>query len=357
MKIRALTLFIDPEVVKFDLKQLASTIGDLVDDAQRNFGIEIWTKRLALTPQPIKRMTELAENLEIEIPDVIDYISIPIILRSVDDMTRIFEVLSKCKRIFTSICGSEDQLIAFQKLLEIILNKQNPECFIKVSFSIKNHILTPYFPAASAPNGKIGFSGALLYVSDLMNALNNKAPLAQEIENCFNMAMRILDYLAKKLNVENFGVDLSISPWMDDSVAKLLEMISGEEFNKPSTFYAVMKLNDEIKYVSSKCNNCIGFNEIMLPYAEDSRLMELGGKGKLTAYDLLLLSSVCVAGLDVVVLPKMDRKVLRNFLLDAYAILSSKGKPSGIRVILTDKDPGEIAELGFLGSAPVMKLK
>ncbi|MCS7385233.1 MAG: DUF711 family protein [archaeon GB-1867-005] len=357
MKIRALTFHVDPELLKGDLSRFSPTLSDLINDVYGKFGIEIWTKRLALAPQPAGRVAMIAEKLERGLSDEIDYIAIPIVNANEDDIPKILEVLSMHRRIFISLSGNEVQLRVFQKLLELILNRLSPEHFVKVSFSIKSHILTPYFPAASAVKGRIGVSAALLYVGNLVSALRNNGSLTAEIKACYNAAMCILNFISNKLSIDNFGIDLSISPWMDDSVARLIEMVSGEDFYEPATYHAIFKLNERIREIVNEGFKCIGFNEVMLPYAEDSRLMELGKEGKLTAYNLLSLSAVCVAGFDMAVLPKMSSKILRNFLLDIYALLKSKGKPSGIRVVLTENEPGEMADLGFLGRAPVMKLK
>lgn len=356
MKIRALTVLIDLNALKEDLDSFTSKLVENVDEASRKLGVEIWTIRLAVTPQPINRLNEVCKFLDENVCEKVNYINIPLKASHDNDPNIVFKVLSSYKRIFTCLNGGLNELDLFRKLLRITLDSSNYEIFVKFSFSPKSHVTTPYFPSATAIKGEIGISAALLYVDDLIKTVESNGNLKGRINECYQNTIKILNYISKEMKIENFGVDLSLSPWLNESVAKLIEKITGIEFNNPKTHYGIFKINNLLKEISNKTKT-IGFNEVMLPYAEDSRLMELGAKGKLTAYDLLSYSPICVAGFDVAVLPKMNDKTLKSLLLDTYSILTSKNRPSGIRIILTHNQWGEIADLGFLGKAPVMKLK
>lgn len=357
MKIRALTALVDIDILREDLAPFTSSFIENIEGASRKFGIEIWTSRLAITPQPINKLNEVCKILDENICEKVNYVNIPLTASHNSDSNIIFKALNNYKRIFTSLCGGLNELNLFRKLLKITLNNSNYEIFIKFSFSPKRHVTTPYFPSASAIKGKIGMSAALLYVDDLIKTIESNGSLKSKINECYQNAMTILNYISSKMKIENFGVDLSLSPWMNESVAELIEKITGTEFNNPKTHHGIFKINNFLKEISNNNTKTIGFNEVMLPYAEDSRLMELGAKGILTAYDLLSYAPICVAGFDVAVLPKMDNKTLKSILLDIYSVLMSKNKSSGIRIILTNGQWGEIADLGFLGKAPVMKLK
>lgn len=356
MKIRALTLLIDINILRGNLASFTSKFMETVREAGRKFGVEIWTSRLAVTPQPTSRLNEVCKFLDESVHEKVNYINIPLKTSHISSPNMIFEVLRDYKRIFTCLNGDLNELDLFRKLLRITLDNSNYEIFVKFSFSPKSHVVTPYFPSATAIKGKIGISAALLYVDDLIKTVEGNGNLKSTINECYQNAMKILNYISKEMKIENFGVDLSLSPWMNESVAKLVEKITGTKFNNPKTYYGIFKINNLLQEISNNTRT-IGFNEVMLPYAEDIRLMELGARGELTAYKLLSYAPICVAGFDVAVLPKMNDKTLKSFLLDIYSVLSSKRRPSGIRVILTHNQWGEIADLGFLGKAPVMKLK
>lgn len=356
MKIRALTALIDIDTLKGDLASFTSKLVECVREASRRFGIEIWTTRLAVTPQPVSKVAEICNFLDGEVDEKIDYINVPLKMPHNIDPKIIYEVLSNHRRVFTCLAGGINELNSFGELLKVTLENSNYEIFVKFSFSSGSYIVTPYFPSATAIKGKIGISAALLYIDDLIRAINRSRDVGGIIHKYHRKAMGILDYISMEMNIENFGVDLSLSPWMNESIANLIEKIINNEFNSPKTHYAIFKINKLLDEISSKVKT-VGFNEVMLPYAEDSRLMKLGANGKLTAYDLLSYASICVAGFDVPVLPKMNDKTLKSLLLDIYSILASKNKSSGMRLILTNDHWGEIVDLGFLGKAPVMKLK
>jgi len=98
-----------------------------------------------------------------------------------------------------------------------------------------------------------------------------------------------------------------------------------------------------------------GFNEVMLPVGEDSTLKRLVLEDRITLSTLVSLISVCVVGLDMVALPlSTDPKILAKVLRDIAAIVSSKGRTAGIRIILVDGRPGDEVELGQFGKVPIM---
>jgi len=82
---------------------------------------------------------------------------------------------------------------------------------------------------------------------------------------------------------------------MNESVVELLSLM-GFELDSPGFNYGVRMLNDRISRMAEKLGYAGGFNEVMLPYAEDSLLIDAGRKGFLCARNLLLYSSTCVAG-------------------------------------------------------------
>lgn len=46
-----------------------------------------------------------------------------------------------------------------------------------------------------------------------------------------------------------------------------------------------------------------------------------------------------------------------RFLKDVYAVLSSKGRPAGIRVVPAQAEPGDIIKLRRFGRVAVIKLR
>ncbi|HDO19987.1 MAG TPA: DUF711 family protein [Candidatus Bathyarchaeota archaeon] len=355
MRIRALTLMVDAKFIK-EFTENPHILEKAFKSCQNEMNIPIWSKRLAVNPVETSKLEQIAENFT-DLGDVIDFYAVPLKLKSESEIGEVANILYRYNKLFVSIYGGLRELKLYKKLLEEIKSKFPYEIFIKVSFSIGRPIFTPYFPSAAAISGRKDLAAALLYVNDIIESLKNSKSLMETIKNCTLRAIELLKYLCKLLGFNGFGIDISISPWMNESVAKLIELYGNLKFNDPGTHYTILKLNELLKNVWGEVASCVGFNEIMLPYAEDKLLMNYGMAGSITAYDLLSLASVCVAGFDMIPLPKMSNTDLNNLLVDIYSILKMKAKCSGVRIIPTEAKPGETVNLGFIGDVPVLKLK
>ncbi len=353
MRIRALTLFLGREPQGHD--DLISAFRDEVDRVARDMKLEVWTKRLALAPAPASELPAIAEMVDDLGKSML--VAVPARARDRTDVETIVKALDGGDDLFTSIRGGLDELMLFAALLEKAFSELGPDACTRISFTL-GEILTPYFPSASARGEEVGIAASILYADDVRSALRSGTSAEEVVRRSYARAEELLRTVSNSLNVENYGVDLSLSPWMEESVARLVEELSGVEFGGPGSHCAVRELNAAINSVaSSKGVRAVGFNEVMLPYAEDSRLLELGAQGKLTAYSLLSLAPVCVAGLDMVVVPYHGEEELERFLKDVHAVLSSKSRPSGIRVVLASAETGDVVELKRFGEVTVIGLR
>lgn len=329
-------------------------ISDVVGEASKKYGLDVWSLRLAIDPQSIVDALQFIDYLD-EVSESFNYYAIPILCDSHFNFDLIVQMLSNYDKLFFSMFGGLREFKVFKDLLVYVGGRLPLESFVKLSFSFGGPILTPYFPSASA--GKdIMVTASMLYVDDLLNAIKSGKSISEVISNCSRHVSNFIAEISNYLRINLIGLDASISPWMDESVVDLIECFGGVRFGDIGTLNSIYWINELIVDVVSKGNFFTGYNELMLPYAEDSKLMLLGGEGLISAYDLLHLSSVCVAGFDMAVLPRMDEKSLNMFFMDAYSILKAKGKPCGFRVILSDNVYGDIVDLGFIGRAPVIKL-
>jgi len=79
-------------------------------------------------------------------------------------------------------------------------------------------------------------------------------------------------------------------------------------------------------------------------------------EGRLRLRDIIALSTVCVAGVDMVVIPaEYSFKHIEGLLKDAFEIAKFKGKVIGVRVIpYHSVKPGESVDLGLFGRVPVI---
>ncbi|MCX8168658.1 MAG: DUF711 family protein [Candidatus Methanomethylicia archaeon] len=353
MKVRSLTFLVPASFLR-DFSQITPFIHDVINEVSKKYNLDVWSLRLAINPQNLRNLISFIDFLD-GVSEHFDYYAVPVVYNSSFDIDLIISLLKDYDKMFFSMFGGYSSFKAFRDLLVSVGNKLSLDCFIRLSFSVDNPIITPYFPSASA--GKdIMLTASFLYVNDLLEAVKRSRSISETIFRCFKRVEEFVIEIANYLKINSIVFDLSISPWMEESVVDLIEVYGGIKFNDIGTLNSIYQINKSIMEVTSKGEFFIGFNELMLPYAEDLRLMLLGSKGVISAYDLLHLSSVCVAGFDMAVLPKINMDLLDLFLLDVYSLLKAKSKPCGFRIVLSDREYGDNIDLGFLGRVPIMKL-
>ena len=78
MKIRALTIHMDPLAIKSKLDVFLEKLVSSIIEESREMGLEVWTIRLAITPQTLDNARALADKLEKLVPSEVKYITIPL---------------------------------------------------------------------------------------------------------------------------------------------------------------------------------------------------------------------------------------------------------------------------------------
>ena len=335
------------------------------EDAARSFKSEIWTKRIVLPRFDVqrnglvRRISGLVEDALSKVK--VDYVALPF---GYFDMDRVAEELA------TSLSGSESLLCSVKlsdlgealeperalsaaRLLRLIAEVGGPLSCARFAFSCGDQLGTPYFPD-TASNEK-GFSLSLRCVREVQGIFEKrKGREREEIGLLLKGIEAEATAASKHSSLRYIGMDCSLSPWMEESTAELVSTLLDGEFGGPGTHHAISLLNRTIREASQAVKTR-GFNEVMLPVAEDSTLKRLVLEGRITLATLVSLISVCVVGLDMVALPlSTDLKILARVLHDVAAIVSSKGRTAGIRIVLVDGKPGDEVEMGQFGKVPIM---
>jgi uncharacterized protein len=96
------------------------------------------------------------------------------------------------------------------------------------------------------------------------------------------------------------GIDTSPAPGRDSSIGYAIESFTGQPFGAASTLQACDAVTAAVKSVSAL--TC-GYSGLMLPILEDPVLADRVIEGRIKISDLLLYSTVCGTGLDLVPLP------------------------------------------------------
>jgi uncharacterized protein len=163
--------------------------------------------------------------------------------------------------------------------------------------------------------------------------------------------------IAKQHERTYVGIDSSPAPGKDRSIAAAIEALTHAPFGSAGTLEACASITAALKTVS--VGTC-GYSGLMLPVLEDPLLAQRAGEGRYSVRDLLLYSSVCGTGLDVVPIPG-DTPVhsIAAILRDVAAMSSRLRKPLSARLFLVPgKKAGDMARFTdqYLTDAMVMKL-
>ncbi len=354
MKIRAVTAF-------FNNKFLAEEhCNDLLEKMEKAMKVKaprpVWTWRISFPPLPKECDPIKIAEIGSRIAEDLDVLVAPLHLDSSDArLPKLAEAMGY-PEVFSSIrVKSIEGVVRAANVIYDVFSLHGEEALTRLAVIFGEWPLTPYFPASVNTRGKIGVGGALLYPNEIddvlwKNSLNNLSNIVKEIE----------EYLVKvsdAINADYYGIDLSISPWMEESVAKIIEKMCGEKLPNPGSMYAIFTLNNIINMLARKSNIKItGFNEVMLPLGEDDVLKERGLEGKIKLNHLISYSSICVAGLDMaaVSINEVDLRKLVNILQDVYAISMLRGKNIGVRIILSSANVGDKVFFERFGWIPVI---
>lgn len=331
MKIRALVY----SHSSFDESSLQERVDKLLKAGNE---AEIWSYRVTLPPSrglSLDRILSLSSNGKVL------YSSLH--LRSSSPQLPLFkDYLRSGENLFGSVLvSSPEHLRDLSKLVASL----DPEEASRFSLLFSNDFLqTPYFPAGSSSIPEHGVSLSLLYVNEFI-----KGDPSEALRLAGNIGVKV----SEMLGVPFMGVDGSLSPWREESVGKLIEFMTSSRMFSQGDLWAVSSLNSRILQSLAEAGvKSLGFNEVMLPVGEDELLIERVEDGSLRLRDLLSLSQVCVAGIDMIGID-LDRIDLYSLLRDVYAIYKIKDRPMGVRV-LTTRGNSEL-NLKVFGKIPVVK--
>ena len=167
---------------------------------------------------------------------------------------------------------------------------------------------------------------------------------------------------SKRLDVPFGIVDLSLAPTpaIGDSVAHILENMGLETCGCPGTTAALALLNDAVKKGGVMASSHVGgLSGAFIPVSEDAGMIHAARIGALTLEKLEAMTAVCSVGLDMIAVPgDTPASTICGIIADEISIGVANTKTTAVRVIPAyGKGVGESVEFGgLLGYAPIMKL-
>ncbi|MFP3178561.1 MAG: DUF711 family protein [Thermocladium sp.] len=339
MKIRAVTLFSEGNKDLAILPQLDAAI----QKASRELKLEVLTKRVTFPYMDEKRIDVSSID---SMMNKMGYAYSALAVKGSIDPSIFVKLMASTKSYGSILIDEADKA----PLITEVLRRMDSSISRRFAALIGNELETPYYPASVNVRGGMGIALAILYPSDLIGARS-----VNDIRNRLEMLLRKAEefghLVADSISVEYRGLDASLSPWGWESTVDVLEQF-GSRIGSPGFMKTIWDINRELMALSVKK---LGFNEVMLPLAEDERLKERARAGFITFKDLVTYSSVCVAGVDMVPIPMNDIDHVAGVVADLYAVSQVKKRPIGLRLIPSVKETGDVDIEGF-GETPVLRV-
>ena len=222
---------------------------------------------------------------------------------------------------------------------------------------------SPFFPAAYYDQDAVslGLESADLLFNILQTGdkAKDKARLLKEgMEKALLPVQKLAQETQKETGLPFLGIDTSPAPNLDVSIGRVIETLSGRPFGAPSTLSACALITDVLK--SLKIKTC-GYSGLMLPVLEDTVLARRAEEGRYSVSDLLLFSSVCGTGLDVVPLPgNVSTDAITALISDVAALSQKYSIALSARLFpIPGKDVGEKVSFDnpYLSDAVIMDIQ
>ena len=167
---------------------------------------------------------------------------------------------------------------------------------------------------------------------------------------------------SSRLGVQQGILDLSLAPTPaeGDSVAEILEAIGVGQCGGPGTTAALAMLNDAVKKGGVMASSSVGgLSGAFIPVSEDAGMIRAAESGALCLEKLEAMTCVCSVGLDMIAVPgDTPVEAIAGIIADEMAIGVINNKTTAVRLIpAIGKGEGESVEFGGLfGRAPVMRV-
>jgi hypothetical protein len=210
--------------------------------------------------------------------------------------------------------------------------------------------LTPFFPGSYHTGFGHQFAIALESANTVAAAFQGAPDLAtarRRLTDRLGDAAFAAETLAARIDEETgwayMGIDLSPAPMKDVSIAAALETLTAQPVGSPGTLTGAATITAAIRDIRVKQT---GYNGLMLPVLEDSRLAQRWSEGRLSLDSLLSYSAVCGTGLDTVPLPgDIPEQQLELIIGDMASLAVKWHKPLSARLLpVTGKTAGDTTE-------------
>ena len=377
----------------------AENLVKVANQVEREFGIPIINKRIAVTPIAEVAAPCSASDLvplaiamdKAGVQTGVDFVGGFSALvqkgaskTDIDLMNSIPQALADTNRVCASVnlgstrAGINMDAVSLmaQKIIEsATLTKEN-DCLGASKLVVFCNAVqdNPFMAGAFHGSGEadevinVGVSGPGV-VRAVLAKLDKAASFEEVAEEIKKTAFRITrageivaNEVARRLGYARGILDLSLAPTpaKGDSVANIIEEIGVDVCGAPGTTAALAMLNDAVKKGGVMASSSVGgLSGAFIPVSEDDGMIEAVNKGSLNLEKLEAMTSVCSVGIDMVAVPgDTSRDAIIGLIADECAIGMINNKTTAVRVIpAIGKKVGDVLDFGgLLGYAPVMPI-
>ncbi len=202
---------------------------------------------------------------------------------------------------------------------------------------------TPFFPFSNFDN-PLTYSIGLETLEELINQIYNKdssdysANLKDFQEILVENLKSIDNYLTRNSIIKFNGIDASLAPIprTNQSIGLLYELLGVHTLGNLGSLSVTSKLTNIIKEAFKISNaKSVGFNGVMFSPLEDDWLARQSYSNVLSPESLMLYSSVCGCGIDMLPLPgDIFLETISCLLCDVISLSQKLNKPLGVRLLL-----------------------
>ena len=201
---------------------------------------------------------------------------------------------------------------------------------------------TPFFPYANFKD-KLSYSVGLETLKNLIDAFysNPQIDISRKLlsyQKEFELSLKELNkFLSGNSILEYKGIDASLAPipQTTQSIGLLYEFFGVSTLGNLGSLSITSRLTDLINkaFETSKAKKA-GFNGVMFSPLEDDWLSKQSVEGILDIESLMLYSSVCGCGIDMLPLPgDIFVETISSLICDVVTLSYKLNKPLGIRVL------------------------
>ena len=201
---------------------------------------------------------------------------------------------------------------------------------------------TPFFPYANFKD-KLSYSVGLETLKNLIDAFysNPQIDIRRKLlsyQKEFELSLKELNkFLSGNSILEYKGIDASLAPipQTTQSIGLLYEFFGVSTLGNLGSLSITSRLTDLINkaFETSKAKKA-GFNGVMFSPLEDDWLSKQSVEGILDIESLMLYSSVCGCGIDMLPLPgDIFVETISSLICDVVTLSYKLNKPLGIRVL------------------------